>query len=209
MERTFLCGYRPCLDSQSICYPDCPLLLQPCTAEQCNAVLAVRHGLTQKADRHCATYVQTSCRGAVREHNKYTTSHAQPCDHAEVICTLPLMNMCFGYGQLSACANSGNQALFFPPFSGLGTRLVWHIPCMLQHLKLRDELCRHWRLELILSHAKTYHVFLKTILFTYAYKLKYTCSEVEQSEPCMLTSYWCTSMVFSWHSDMIMNNKYQ
>ena len=22
----------------------------------------------------------------------------QPCDHADVICTLPLMNMCFGYG---------------------------------------------------------------------------------------------------------------
>jgi len=26
------------------------------------------------------------------------TTHTQPCDHAGVICTLSLMNMCFGYG---------------------------------------------------------------------------------------------------------------
>jgi len=25
-------------------------------------------------------------------------SHCYLCDHADVICTLPLMNMCFGYG---------------------------------------------------------------------------------------------------------------
>ena len=31
--------------------------------------------------------------------------------------------------------------------------------------KVAWELCRHWRFELILSHAETYHVFLKTILF--------------------------------------------
>ena len=31
--------------------------------------------------------------------------------------------------------------------------------------KVACELCRHWRIELILSRAKTYHVFLNTILF--------------------------------------------
>jgi len=32
-------------------------------------------------------------------------------------------------------------------------------------ITLKAKLCRHWKFELILSHhAKTYHVFLKTIL---------------------------------------------
>jgi len=30
-------------------------------------------------------------------------------------------------------------------------------------LKLYDELCRHWRFELILSRAETGHVFLKIV----------------------------------------------
>ena len=53
-------GYRPGLGSQYATRPFRLFLIK------CNAVLAVQRGLTQKADRHCATYVQTSCRGAVR-----------------------------------------------------------------------------------------------------------------------------------------------
>ena len=34
-----------------------------------------------------------------------------------------------------------------------------------QRNKGKCQLCRHWRFELILSRVKTYHVFLKTILF--------------------------------------------
>ena len=36
--------------------------------------------------------------------------------------------------------------------------------------KVACELCRHWRFELILSHAETHHVFLKTILLFYKNK---------------------------------------
>ena len=31
---------------------------------------------------------------------------------------------------------------------------------VVKELKLHDELCRHWRFELILSHAETYHILL-------------------------------------------------
>ena len=62
LERILSRGYRPGLGSQYATRLFRLFLIK------CNAVLAVRHGLTQKAGKHCATYVQlqTSCRGAVR-----------------------------------------------------------------------------------------------------------------------------------------------
>lgn len=32
----------------------------------------------------------------------------RPCDHKDVICTLPLIILCFDYVQLKSCANNGN-----------------------------------------------------------------------------------------------------
>ena len=45
------------------------------------------------------------------------------------------------------------------------SQIVWYIQCMLAiAFKAARELCRHWKFELILSRAETYHIFLKTIL---------------------------------------------
>ena len=46
---------------------------------------------------------------------------------------------------------------------------------MYVYLKVHDEPCRHWRFELILSCAQTYHIFLD-YLVTFAMCRKFSCT---------------------------------
>ena len=61
----------------------------------------IDHDLGKYSHLFCAPEALISSRwreALVRIRSKYTMSHAQLCDHADVICTLPLMNMYFSYG---------------------------------------------------------------------------------------------------------------
>jgi len=66
-----------------------------------NEFWAIDDDLGKYSHLFCAAEALISSRwreALVRVRSIYTTSHAQPCNHADIICTLPLMNMCFGYG---------------------------------------------------------------------------------------------------------------
>ena len=66
-----------------------------------NEFCAIDDDLGKYSHLFCAPEALISSRwreALVRVRSKNTTSHAQPWDHTDIICTLPLMIMCFGNG---------------------------------------------------------------------------------------------------------------
>ena len=88
MERTLV--WLPTGFGKSICYQTLPFVFDK-MSRRCAAggsVVVVVLPLISLMEDQVASLRKRGVNAAI----------VQACDHADVICTLPLMNMCFGYG---------------------------------------------------------------------------------------------------------------